>query len=124
MSHIAPISQKVATTLAAYRIVAAIDGTPETVGYPASATVKPMGVTDNDVTDTNQAIGVNIAGIAKVQMAAAMTSGSWIASDSTGQGVKHVDSTAGSWIVGQLLSTAVTGTIARVLVNPVFKSIP
>jgi hypothetical protein len=49
-----------------------------------------------------------------------------VASDSSGRGVPHVDTTAGSYVVGVLIgaTVAATGTIADVLIGPHFKSIP
>ncbi len=126
MSHIAPISMKVAATLTAFRGVTCTTSTGGDIAkYPASAAERPVGITNNDVTDITQAIPVIIAGIAKLEFASAVTSGNLVALNSVGQGVAHTDVTAGSYYVGTLLGpTAVTGTIADVLVNPGFKSIP
>lgn len=125
MSHIAPISMKVAATLAAYRIVTCITSTANACKYPASASERPFGVTADTVLDTTGSIPVIVAGIAKVEFASAVTSGNMVAANSSGQGVAHTDVTAGSYIVGVLLGiTAVTGSVAEVLVQPGFKSIP
>lgn len=127
MSHIAPVSFKVRATLAAYRIVIADTAGAGFVGYPSAAGVAlPLGVTANDVKDTNESIPVIMGGIAKVYFNDTMSSGSLVAADSSGRGVKHVDVTAGSAYVGVLIGNAVTqtGTIADVLVNPGWKAIP
>lgn len=126
MSHIAPISMKVATTLAAYRCVAPVSGTPHTVAYPASATVPLIGITTDTVLDTGASIPVAIIGISKLYFNDTVTSGGLVASDSTGRGVPHVNTTAGSYVIGHLIgpTIAATGTIAQVIINPFFKSIP
>ena len=124
MSHIAPISLKVASTLAAYRIVKI--SAAHTAAYPASASERCIGVTTDTVTETNQAIPVAIGGIVKIQFNDTCAAGGLVASNSAGQGVPHVDVTAGSYVIGHLIGDAVaaTGTIAQVLIQPHFKSIP
>ena len=126
MSHIAPISMKVATTLAAYRVVTCLTGTADSVKYPAAATEAPIGITIDDVKSTTDAIPVAIAGIASLYFNDTVTSGSLVAADSSGYGVPHVNTTAGSYVIGKLIgpSVAATGTIAKVLIQPHFKSIP
>lgn len=128
MSHIAPIGFSVAATLSAFRIVTANTATAWGCKLPANATERPLGITSDTVLDTNQKIPVIVAGIAKLQMNETMTSGKMVAADSggLGLGVPHVDTTAGSYIVGVLISpvVTVTGTIAEILVQPGFKSIP
>lgn len=126
MSHIAPISMKVATTLAAYRVVTALTGTANTCKYPASASELPIGITVDDVLDTNNAIPVAFSGIQKLYFNDTVTSGAYVAADSSGRAVPHVNVTAGSFVIGVLVgpTVAATGTIADVLINPHFKSIP
>lgn len=126
MSHIAPISMKVNATIAAYRIVTALTSTAQTVKVPASASERPLGITVDTVLDTTNSIPVVIAGIAKLYFNDTCTTGNMVASNSAGQGVPHVDVTAGSYTVGVLIgpTVAATGTIAEVLVQPMFKSIP
>lgn len=128
MSHIAPLTFKVRTTLPAYRIVAA-----DTVGsnyaiLPSSAAVSQIGITLDTVKDVNQAIPVAFSGIAKLQFNDTMSTGSLIACDGggLGLGVKHVDITAGSFVIGVLIGPNVTttGTVADVLIRPIFKAIP
>lgn len=126
MSRIAPISLKVQTTLAAYRAVAPISGEANTVGYPAAATTPVIGITTDTVLDTTGSIPVAIAGVAKLYMNDTVTSGGLVALDSSGRGVPHVNTTAGSYVIGHLLgpTVAATGTISEILINPFFKSIP
>ena len=126
MGAFEPVSFKVASTLAAQRIVTCVTGTGNTVKYPAAATERPLGVTVDTVLDTVNAIPVAVSGIAKVYFNAAVTSGNMVAADSNGMGVAHTDTTAGSYIVGVLVgpTVAATGTIAEVLIQPHFKSIP
>lgn len=126
MSHIPSISMKVNATISAYRIVTALTGTANTVKVPAAATELPVGVTQDTVLDTVNAIPVVTHGIAKLYFNDTVTSGAYVASDSSGRGVPHVNTTAGSCVVGILVgpTVAATGTIADVLINPHFKSIP
>jgi hypothetical protein len=126
MSHIASISMKVASTLSAYRIVTALTGTANSVKVPAAATEFPIGITQDTVLDTTNAIPVAIAGISKLYFNDTVASGAYVASNNAGQGVPHVNTTAGSCVIGVLIGPAVaaTGTIADVLIMPHFKSIP
>ena len=126
MSHIVPISMKVATTLAAYRGVTSVTGTGYTCKYPAAATDRPFGITVDTVLDTTASIPVAIAGIAQLYFNDSCASGTMVALDSSGRGVPHVNTTAGSYVVGILISdtVAATGTIGKVLIQPGFKSIP
>ena len=126
MSHIAPISMRANATIAAYRIVTALTGTANTVKVPASASEFPIGITQNTILDTTAAIPVNISGISPLYFNDTVTSGAYVASNNAGQGVPHVNVTAGSFVIGILVgpTVAATGTIADVLINPHFKSIP
>lgn len=126
MSHIPPISMRVNATIAAYRIVTALTGTAQTVKVPASASEIPLGITTDTVLDTTTAIPIAIAGIQKLYFNDTVTSGAYVASNNAGQGVPHVNVTAGSFVIGILIgpSVAATGTVADVLINPHFKSIP
>ena len=124
MSNPSVISLKVLTTLLAQRIVA-LSTTPHTGIYPAAVTAPQVGISINEVTDTNQAIAVQVGGIAKLQMNDTCAAGDLIAGDSAGLGKKHVDATAGSFVVGQALeASAATGTVIQVLIQPRFKAIP
>lgn len=126
MSHIPPISMKANATLSAYRIVTALTGTANTVKVPASASELPVGITTDTILDTTQAIPVAIHGIAKLYFNDTVTSGAYVAADSSGRGVPHVNVTAGSAVIGILIgpSVAATGTIADVLINAHYKAIP
>lgn len=126
MSHIPPISMKVNATISAYRIVTALTGTAQTVKVPASASELPIGITADTVLDTTGSIPVAFSGIQKLYFNDTVTSGAYVASNNAGQGVPHVNVTAGSFVIGILVgpSVAATGTIANVLINPHFKSIP
>lgn len=126
MSHIAPVSFKVATTLAAYRVVACATGSANTVEYPAAATAWAIGITADTVKDTVNSIPVVIGGIARLLFNTTVTTGQLVSFDSSGRGVPHVDTTAGSWVIGKLIGPTIdaTGSISEVLIQPLFKSIP
>lgn len=118
------ISLKVLTTLLAQRIVA-LSTTPHTAIYPAAVTSPQIGITCDTVLDTTGAIPVRVSGIQKVYMNDTCAAGDLIAGDSSGFGKKHVDTTAGSYVVGKALeASAATGTVIQVLIQPHFKSIP
>jgi hypothetical protein len=118
------ISLKVLTTLLAQRIVA-LNNTAHTAIYPAAVTSPQIGITMDTVLDTTGAIPVRVSGIAKVYMNDTCAAGDLIAGDSSGYGKKHVDTTAGSYVVGKALeASAATGTVIQVLIQPHFKSIP
>jgi hypothetical protein len=127
MGQYGPHSFKVRTTLAAYRIVTADTAGADYVVYPSAATIPPIGITMDTVKDTTSAIPVAGSGMMqKLYFNDTMSSGSLVASDSSGRGVKHADTTAGSYVIGQLIgpAIAVTGTIAEILINPFYKAIP
>jgi hypothetical protein len=130
MSHIAPISMKVATTLSAYRVVTALSGTANTVAYPESDARPYIGITGNTVLDTNGAIPVHIAGIAKLYFNDTCVSGKVVGADTSGRGIPFVFGdtigaglTASSAYIGVLIGPSVdaTGTIADVLIMPGFE---
>lgn len=125
---IAPLSFKVAATLAAQRFVACISGTANTVGYPQAGKL-PIGITIQDVKDTTQAIPVyGVGNIAKLLFNQAVTTGNLVAADANGMGVAFslaetttsltLPSAYGGILVGD--TVAATGTIADVLVMPGF----
>lgn len=127
MAHIPPLSFKVATTIGAYLGVVMSTSTANTVKVAAAASELPIGITLNTVKDTTSSIPVAGPGnIARLQFNDTVTSGKLVALNSAGQGVPHVDVTAGSYVIGTLVgpTVAATGTIADVLINPFFKSIP
>ncbi len=122
------LSFKVAATLLAYRIVG-MNGTANTVGYPASAQVLPVGVTIDTVKDATQAIPVAGPGsIAKVYFNDSCASGALVQSDTSGRGVvlAHSDTATSSTLsaayVGVLVAAKVesTATVADVFVMPGF----
>lgn len=126
MSHIPSISMKANATISAYRVVVALTGTAQTVKLPASASELPLGISSDTILDTTSAIPVAIAGIQNLYFNDTVTSGAYVAADSSGRGVPHVNVTAGSFVIGTLIGPTIasTGTIAQVLINPHFKSIP
>ena len=127
MGHIAPLSFKANTTISAYRIVTMVTATANTVKVPASASELPIGITTDTVLETGTSIPVAGPGnIAKLYFNDTVGSGKFVASNNAGQGVPHVDVTAGSYVVGVLVGPDVgaTGTIADVYVLPMFKAIP
>ncbi len=127
MPHIPPLSFKVATTIGAYLGVVMSTSTANTVKVAAAASELPVGITIDTVKDTTSAIAVAGPGsIAKLYFNDSVTSGKMVALNSAGQGVPHVDVTAGSYVIGTLVgpSVNVTGTIADVYIQPFFKSIP
>ena len=126
MSHIAPISMKVAATLAAYRVVTFSTSTANTVKYPAAVSESAIGITTDTVLGTSESIPVAVGGLADLYFNDTVTSGALVAYDSSGRGVPHTNVTAGSYVIGLLAgpSIAATGTIAKVLIQPMFKSIP
>jgi hypothetical protein len=118
------ITLKVLTTLLAQRIVA-LSTAPHTAIYPAALTSPMVGITLDTVLDTTGSLPVRVSGIAKVYMNDTCAAGDLIAGDSSGFGKKHVDSTAGSYVIGQALeASAATATVIQVLIQPKFKSIP
>lgn len=130
MSHIPPISFKVATTLSAYRIVTALSGTANTVAYPESSLRPYIGITADTVLDTTGSIPVNCYGIAKLYFNDTCGTGQLVGSDSSGRGIARgafaatsTASTLTSAYIGVLIgpSVAATGTIADVLILPGFE---
>lgn len=126
MTH-APQSFGVASTLAAQRIVAI--SAANTVGYPASRQVLPIGVTDDTVLDTNASIPVLGPGsIARVLFNDTVSAAGLVGSDSSGRGVpvSLADTTTSLTLAGAyagVLSDAAvsaTATIARIYVMPGF----
>lgn len=119
-------SFSVGSTLAAQRGVCATTGTAWTVEYGAGAGEVPIGITVDTVIDASGAIPVQLNGIAKLLFDDTCVSGAYVALDSSGRGVPHADVTAGSYVIGTLVDAKVdaTGTVAQVLINPHFKSIP
>ena len=114
-------SFKVASTLTTQRGVY-LNGTANTVAYPNTTSALPVGITNDDVTDTNQAISVVTGGITKLYFNDTVTSGTKVSLDSSGRGVPYSEgsTTSDEAYVGILVgeSVAATGTIANVMVQP------
>lgn len=125
MSHIPSISMKVQTTLSAYRFVTCVTATANTVKYPAALTEQIIGVTTDTVLDTTASIPVAFAGIQKVYFNDTCASGGAVTSDSSGRAIPYVNNTAGGYVGGILLGPKVdaTGTVAEVLLQPLWKII-
>lgn len=120
-------SFKVASTLAAQRIVAI--SAADTVGYPANNQALPIGITKDTVLDTTNSIPVAGPGeIAKLYFNDTVSAAGLVASDSSGRGVPFTQAntttalTLASAYVGVLVGAAVaaTGTIANVFIAPGF----
>lgn len=120
------LSFKVLTTLSAYRVVAAVSGTADTVQYPEATTKLPIGVTIDDVKDTTSSIPVQVNGIAKVLFNDTVTSGLLVAYDTSGRGIPFTPAststglTLPTGVIGTLVGPSVgaTATIANVLIQP------
>jgi hypothetical protein len=120
-------SFKVASTLAAQRIVAI--SAENTVAYPSNNQTLPIGITIDTVNDTNQAIPVAVMGErAKLYFNDTVSAAGLVSSDSSGRGIPFTLAntttalTLASAYVGVLLGGAVaaTATIAEVLIAPGF----
>lgn len=118
-------SFKVASTLAAQRIVGV--SAANTVAYPTSAQVLPIGVTVDTVKDTNQAIPVAMPGErAKVLFNDTVAAAGLVASDTSGRAIPFTLAntttalTLASAYAGILLGSAVaaTNTVAEILIAP------
>ena len=113
-------SFNVAATLSAYCGVY-LNGTANTVGYPTTTASQPIGVLTDVVLDTNQAIPVQVDGIADLLFNDSVASGELVALDSSGRGVPSVALTASvTYVIGRLIGAKVntTGTVAKILVMP------
>lgn len=116
-------SFNVAATLTSQRGVI-LNGTAHTVGYPNTTTAIPIGITTDDVQDTNQ--GISVAGpgeIAKLYFNDTVTSGARVGLDTSGRGIPYVaggTTTVHTAFLGILVdaSVAATGTVAKVLILP------
>ena len=120
-------SFKVATTLAAQRIVAITAA--DTVGYPASNQALPIGITKDTVLDTTNAIPVAGPGeIAKLYFNDTVSVSGLVSSDTSGRGIPFSTAatttalTLASAYVGVLIGAKVdlTATIAQVYIAPGF----
>lgn len=120
------LSYKVLTTLTAYRVVAAVSGTANTVQYPESAQKMPLGVTLDDVEDTTSSIPIQCNGIAKLFFNDTVTTGLLVGFDTSGRGILFTPANTSSGltlptgVIGTLVgpTVAATGTIAEVHLHP------
>jgi hypothetical protein len=126
MGFVPPLSFKVATTLLAYRIVTHTTGTAWMVKYPAATSECPIGITTDTVLDTNCAIPVATSGIQKCYFVDSCASGQFVVSDSSGRGAPFTAASAGAYVIGSLVGPKVedTGTIADILINPMWIDLP
>lgn len=122
-------SFKVASTLSACRGVALLSVTANTVAYPESSQNPYIGITKNEVTDTNQAIEVACSGErAKLYFNQACDAGKLVGLNSSGQGIAFTlpNTTTSATLSGQYIgillgaTVAATGTVAEILVQPGF----
>lgn len=119
-------SFKVASTLAAQRIVYC--SAAQTVAYPAAQPngVLPVGITTDTVLDTTTAIPVQVSGKAKLLFNDTVSAGGLVTNDASGRGVPLVLSdtttslTITSSYIGILVGNAVgaTGAVEQVLIQP------
>jgi len=123
MSNAAPVSMRVADSLAAYRIVRC-NGSHQ-VALSTAAADAIFGVSQDEATKSNQGIPVAVSGIAKVYCNDTITAGALVMSNGAGQAVPAVATTAGVHALGVCLDTvSATGTLAQVLINPFQLDIP
>jgi len=128
MSGAHVISARVATTLAAFRIVAGITGTAKGVQYAPSITALPLGITIDTVLDTTQSIPVQVDGAAKCLFNQTVSSGELVTSDTSGRAIvfslaaTSTAISAPSAYAGVLWDTtiAATAAVADILINPGF----
>lgn len=121
-------SFRVATTLAAWRIVAISTTTANTVVYPPTNQDLPIGVTVDTVRDTVASIPVQMNGLPRVFFNDTVTVGGLVSSDTNGRGIPFTLAntttalTLASAYIGLLVGKAVaaTGTIAKVAFHPGF----
>jgi hypothetical protein len=114
----APVSMKQGDSIAAYRIVRHT-ATPHTVALCTATTDVIFGVTVDEALKSNQAVQVQVAGLAKVYCNDTLAAGALVMSDASGRAVPAVANTAGVYVLGVCLNTvSATGTIADVLLNP------
>lgn len=118
-------SFKVLTTLTAQRVVMH-NSTAQTVLYPDTTGVMPLGITIDDVKETTASIPVQVSGKAKLYFNDTVTCGKLVGFDTSGRGVPFTPAatttgfTLVSGVIGTLIdaSVAATGTVAQVLINP------
>ena len=114
-------SFKVLGALSAYRGVAAVSSTANTVQYPEAATNPYLGVLKDESTLAGQSVPVAVSGErAKLFFNDTCAAGQRVGLDSSGRGVAYVQATGTTYSIGVLIgaTVAVTGTIAEILVQP------
>lgn len=113
-----PLSFGVQATLTSARGVAVL--ADNAVNYPTNTSTLPIGVTYDDVEDTNEGIAVKGPGeIARLQFNDSVAAGGIIQLDSSGRGVPNAG-TSGTFFVGVNIGPKVndTGTVQNILVLP------
>lgn len=121
----APLSFKAGAVISAYRIVK-MDSTANTVVVGAASTDKLLGVTQDDVIATGDAIPVITGGLAKVIFNDSCAVGGWVTTNTLGAGIPAVATTAGIYVIGQLVGPAIqaTGAVGEVNIQPFQFQIP
>ena len=116
-------SFKVASTLAAFRIVG-MGPTAETVVYPTATSTPILGVSIDTVLDTTSALPVKTHGLQKVTFNDTVAAAGLVTADTNGNAVPYTAATAASWYVGVLVGAAVTatGTVANIMIMPGYAS--
>jgi len=111
-------SYKVATTLAAQRIVYVSD--VNTVAYLNTIASLPIGVTIDTVEDTTQAIPVQENGIARIYANDTFSAGDLVSGDASGRAIPYTAApgTATCFVGVALEACAATGTVVQVNINP------
>lgn len=119
----APVSMKVADSIAAYRIVRVTSA--ETVALCSALTDNPFGVTQDNSNAATQAVPVAVGGICRVYVNDSIAAGGLVASDAVGRAIPYVALSTGSYYVGILIGTKVnaTGAIAEILLRPGFTTV-
>jgi len=127
MSEASVESYKVATTLAARRIVSMLSGSAHFVAYPESNQRLPVGITIDTVLDTTSAIPVQTSGKAYLYFNDTVGAGQLVQSDISGRGVPFTLANttsaltlASAYVGHSLEAVSATGTIALVQIHPGF----
>ena len=120
----APVSMKVADSIAAYRIVKV--SAANTVALTDTTTSVPFGITQDNSNAANQYVPVAVAGIARVYCNDSIAAGGAFMTDATGRAVPYVAASTGNYMVGVNVGPKVnaTGAIAEVLIRPLFTAVP
>lgn len=100
----------------AYRLVQLT--TSGLADLPATITTALIGVTQNDGSATNQAIGVMINGTAKVTCAASITAADPVGAQTGGTGKAVTAATTTTAAIGVALASGSTNSVIEVTVQP------